>query len=274
MKLEIRDLRKEFSNSKRGSLVALERVDLNVAPKEFISIVGSSGCGKTTLLEIIAGLQEKTGGHILIDGLPIEKSFSNRAIVFQHYALFPWLTVQKNIEYGLKLRKVSRQERQRIRRHYIDMVKLNGFEKYYPHELSGGMQQRVALARALANNPDILLLDEPFAALDAQTRENCQQELLNLWQQTGITVIFVTHDIGEAIFLSDRVFVMSSNPGTVFACVDVGLERPRHRSVRLDADFRRKEAQIRALLDRGQGEPDDTEDVGYRDKVTVAGIRQ
>lgn len=273
MKLEIRDLCKEFRNSKRGSLLALDRVEMEVASREFVSIVGSSGCGKTTLLEIIAGLQEKTSGEILIDGLPIEKSPSNRAIVFQHYALFPWLTVQKNIEYGPKIHKIDRKERIRVCRKYIDIVGLNGFEKYYPHELSGGMQQRVALARALANDPDILLLDEPFAALDAQTRENCQQELLGLWQKTGITVIFVTHDISEAIFLSDRVFVMSSLPGTISARVEVELERPRHISVRLDAGFRMKEAKIRGLLNGGQEQVRDAGEVSYPSEAAL-GARQ
>ncbi len=271
MKVEIIDLRKEFEHSKRGSLLALDRVRMDVASGEFVSIVGSSGCGKTTLLEIVAGLQEKTGGEILIEGIPIEKSPVNRAIVFQHYALFPWLTVQKNIEYGPRIRGIDRKERKRICRKYTDIVGLNGFEKYYPHELSGGMQQRVALARALANDPDILLLDEPFAALDSQTRENCQQELLSLWQQTGVTVIFVTHDIGEAIFLSDRVFVMSSQPGTISACVEIELERPRYVSVRLDAGFRMTEAKIRMLLN---GQKDTrTAEAGYHEEAAL-GVRQ
>ena len=234
--------------------MALHGIDMDVAPREFVSLVGPSGCGKSTLLEIIAGLQEKTGGEVLIDGLPIENSACNRAIVFQQYALFPWLTVERNIEYGLRVRGVSRKERARTCRNYIDIVGLKGFEKYYPHELSGGMQQRVAIARALATSPDILLLDEPFAALDAQTRENCQQELLDLWKKTTITVIFVTHDIGEALYLSDRVFVMSSHPGRVRACLDVDLERPRRRSMRLDAGLRMKEAEIRSLLVSGQTE--------------------
>lgn len=248
MRLELRNLRKEFPNSKRGSLLALDGITMTVDQSEFVSIVGSSGCGKTTLLEIIAGLQEKSSGEVFIDNRPIENSTCNRAIVFQHYALFPWLTVAGNIEYGLKIRKISKQERGRISRNFIDIVGLGGFEKYYPHELSGGMQQRVAIARALANSPDILLLDEPFAALDAQTRENCQQELLDLWKKTAVTIVFVTHDIGEALYLSDRVFVMSSHPGRVKTCVNVNLERPRKRSMRLDAPFRLKEAEIRRLL--------------------------
>jgi NitT/TauT family transport system ATP-binding protein len=273
MKLEIQDLRKEFRNDKRGCLLVLDGVEMSVASKEFISIVGPSGCGKTTLIEIIAGLQEKTSGEILVDGLPIEKNPSNRAIVFQHYALFPWLTVQKNIEYGPKIRRINKKERLRISRKYIDIVGLNGFEKYYPHELSGGMQQRVALARALANDPDILLLDEPFAALDAQTRENCQQELLELWQQAGITIIFVTHDISEAIFLSDRVFIMSSLPGTISERIEVELQRPRHTSVRLDVGFRMKEVKIRGLLNDGQRKVSPADEGTYCGKA-VLGIGQ
>lgn len=251
MKLAIRGLRKAFTNSRRGSFLVLDEVELEVASGEFVSIVGPSGCGKTTLIEIIAGLQQKTSGEILIDDVPIEKSLSNRAIVFQQYALFPWLTVQKNIEYGPRIRRVSKKERNNISRKYIHMIGLDGFEKYYPHELSGGMQQRVALARALANDPDILLLDEPFAALDAQTREDCQHELLRLWRQMRSTIVFVTHDISEAIYLSDRVFVMSSNPGTINTCIHIELQRPRKNSARVDEAFRIKEANIRKLLDKG-----------------------
>ncbi|MBI5252413.1 MAG: ABC transporter ATP-binding protein [Desulfomonile tiedjei] len=250
MNLEIEDLRKVIDNRKHSTVV-LDEVQLRIGSGELVSIVGPSGCGKTTLLEIIAGLQSKTEGSILIDQVPIEKSSANRAIVFQQYALFPWLTVQKNIQYGPRIRGVNAPERNRISREYIEMVGLAGFESHYPHELSGGMQQRVALARALANDPDILLLDEPFAALDAQTKENCQQELLYLWEKTGITILFVTHDIGEALFLSDRVFLMTANPGTITECIDVDMARPRRHSVRLDPGFRMKEAQIRSFLYNG-----------------------
>jgi len=253
MKLEINGLKKIFINNIRGNLLVLDGVNLKIASGEFVSIIGPSGCGKTTLIEIIAGLQQKTDGEILIDQLPIEKSPSNCAIVFQQYALFPWLTVQKNIEYGLKIRKIDKKERNNITQKYIGLVGLNSYKKYYPHELSGGMQQRVALARALANAPDILLLDEPFAALDAQTREDCQRELLRLWQQIGITIVFVTHDIGEAILLSDRVFVMSSNPGTIRTVIDIKLKRPRESSVRVEKTFRVKEMNIRNLLNNEQG---------------------
>jgi len=250
MEMAVEHLKKVVNGSKLGPMTILEDLNLQVGSGAFVSVVGPSGCGKTTLLEIVAGLQEKTAGIIRIDGIPIEKSHSNRAIVFQQYGLFPWLTVRKNIEYGPKIRGVAKAKRRQISRSYIKMVGLDGFETHYPHELSGGMQQRVALARALANDPDILLLDEPFSALDAQTRENCQQELLSLWRQTGVTVLFVTHDIGEAIYLSDRVFVMSAQPGTIQASIPVKLERPRNQSVRLTPSFRDKEMLIRELIGR------------------------
>jgi NitT/TauT family transport system ATP-binding protein len=248
MKLEIKDLRKTFTNDRREDLPVLDGVDLEAASGEFISIVGPSGCGKSTLLEIIVGLQHKTGGQIMIDGLPLEKSPSSRAIVFQQYALFPWLTIQKNIEYGLKIKGIARRERSAASRKYIEMLGLSGFEKYYPHELSGGMQQRVALARALAVSPDILLLDEPFAALDAQTREVCQRELLSLWEQTGVTVLFVTHDVTEAIFLADRVVVMSKPPGVFKDMVRIDLGRPRDFMIRLGEEFRELEYRVRTRL--------------------------
>lgn len=248
MKLQIEGLTKAFSGNGKEGLLALDKVDLQVLSGEFLSIAGPSGCGKSTLLEIIAGLQEKTDGEIYIEGVPLEKTSSNCAIVFQHYGLFPWLTVQKNVEYGLKIRGIGKQERGKISCRLIERVRLTGFEKYYPHELSGGMQQRVALARALAYEPDILLLDEPFAALDTQTRENCQKELLALWQDTGVTIVFVTHDVGEAIFLSDRVVVMSGTPGTVREILDIDLPRPRDLEVRGEPAFWAMESHVRKLI--------------------------
>ncbi len=248
MKLSIKNLRKEHINGGRDNFVVLDNVNLEVGDGEFVSVLGPSGCGKSTLLEMIAGLQAPSGGEITIDGLPIEKNRTKPAIVFQHYGLFPWLTVQKNIEYGLKIRGIDRKTRNKITNEHIEMVNLNGFAKFYPHELSGGMQQRVALARALANNPDILLLDEPFAALDAQTREMCQRELLNLWKQTRVTIIFVTHDVGEAIFLSDRVMVMSKNPGAIKESISIGIARPRDFRIRLEEGFRKTELHVRLLV--------------------------
>ncbi|WP_300455088.1 ABC transporter ATP-binding protein [Desulfobacula sp.] len=248
MEMNVQNLKKVVNNSKLGSMTILADLNIRITAGEFVSVVGPSGCGKTTLLEIVAGLQEKTEGNIMIDNIPIDKSCANRAIVFQQYGLFPWLTVKKNIEYGPKIRGVSRAQRRHISRIYIEMVGLEGFETHYPHELSGGMQQRVALARAMANKPDILLLDEPFSALDAQTRENCQLELLALWRKTHVTVLFVTHDIGEALYLSDRVFVMSAHPGTIQACIPVDLERPRIPSVRMTSSFYQKEKLIRNMI--------------------------
>ena len=248
MKLVIKNLRKAYTADNRGTFVALDGVNLDVEEGEFISVLGPSGCGKSTLLEIIAGLQMQTDGEITTNGLAIEKVCKKPAIVFQHYGLFPWLTVQKNIEYGLKIRGIERKTRSRMALRHIEMMNLDGFEKFYPHELSGGMQQRVALARALVSSPDILLLDEPFAALDAQTREMCQRELLNLWRQMGITVVFVTHDVGEAIFLSDRVVVMSKDPGRIREIIPIDMPRPRDFAVRLEDAFRRTEMHVRLMI--------------------------
>ena len=253
MDMEINNLCKIYQSGKMGCFQALEGLSLKVASGEFVSIVGPSGCGKTTLIEIVAGLQEKTTGTILIQGNPIEKTSCNCAIVFQQYGLFPWMNVRKNVEYGPRIHGKKSGDVRNIAGKYIEMVGLEGFEKHYPHELSGGMQQRVALARAMANSPDILLLDEPFAALDAQTRETCQQELLNLWRQTGVTILFITHDIGEAVFLSDRVMVMTANPGAVKAGIHVELTRPRNTSVRMESHFHMIEANIRGMLNNGAG---------------------
>ena len=231
-----------------GSLDILTDISMQVKSGEFISIVGPSGCGKTTLIEIVAGLQKKSGGSIRIDGVALESSTANCAIVFQQYGLFSWLTVEKNIQFGPMLKGISKKKRRSTSTRLIETVGLKGFERHYPHELSGGMQQRVALARALANSPDVLFLDEPFAALDAQTREDCQQELLKLWRKMGITIVFVTHDITEAVFLSDRIYVMSAQPGTIKESIDIDLERPRDISLITSEGFRSKEAYIRQIL--------------------------
>jgi ABC-type nitrate/sulfonate/bicarbonate transport system ATPase subunit len=249
MKLEVRHLFKSYNGHRnRERLAVLKDVNFTVDKGQFVSIVGPSGCGKTTLLEIIAGLQEASSGSIQIDRVPLSRSSANRSIVFQQYALFPWLSVRKNIEFGPKINGMKTRQRRVLAEKFIEMVGLKGFEKYYPHELSGGMQQRVALARALANEPDILLLDEPFAALDAQTRETCQRELLALWKQTRLTVLFITHDVGEAIFLSDRVFVLSSAPAWLKDNIAIDLKRPRELETRMTEDFRKMEFSIRAKL--------------------------
>ncbi len=251
MFLQVSNLHKSFNGRGEDPMVILEDVTMHVKSGQLVSIVGPSGCGKTTLIEIIAGLQPCSGGEITVNGVSIDRTPTKTAIVFQQYALFPWLTVAKNIEYGPRIQGKTRSERSELSRTYIEMVGLAGFEKYYPHQLSGGMQQRVALARALANDPDILLLDEPFAALDAQTKEKCQQELLWLWSETGLTILFVTHDIGEALFLSDYVFLMSANPGTVRERLSVDFGRPRDSTIRLEHGFRVKESHIRNFLNNG-----------------------
>ena len=208
-------------------LTALEGVSLEVLAGEFVSIIGPSGCGKTTFLNIVDGLVEPTGGQVLLDGRPIRGPGPDRAVVFQDPCLLPWRTVARNVTYGVELQgRLTPATAERARR-FVEMVGLQGFEGYYPHELSGGMQQRVNLARALTIDPQILLMDEPFAALDAQTRELMQQELLAIWQQARKTVLFITHHINEAIYLSDKVVIFSARPSRVKAVLRVDLPRPR-----------------------------------------------
>ena len=252
MNLKISGLCKCFSQNGQGERRVLDGIDLQVASGEFVSILGPSGCGKTTLIEIVAGLQPPDGGEISIGGQPMAQSQATCAIVFQQYALFPWLTVRGNIEYGLKIKGRGRGTRRAVSRRFIELVGLNGFEGHYPHELSGGMQQRVALARSLATEPDLLLLDEPFAALDSQTREECQAELLRIWRDTGVTIIFVTHDVGEAIFLGDRLVVMTGQPTRVRQEFPIAMPRPRTLDVKLEPAFRELEFAARRLLAEGR----------------------
>ena len=232
--------------------VAIQDVNLEVEKGEFIAIIGSSGCGKSTLLDLIAGLAHPDSGEIYIDGRLITGPALDRGIVLQGYALFPWRTVRDNVEFGLEIKGVPRAERGAISDKFINLVELQGFEDRYPHELSGGMKQRVAIARALAYDPEVLLMDEPFAAVDAQTRESLQDELLRIWEKTGKTIIFVTHSIEEAIYLADRVAVMSPNPGKIREVVDIKLPRPRYNSdVRSSAEFGWIRHKVRNLLQDG-----------------------
>jgi NitT/TauT family transport system ATP-binding protein len=223
IKIEARQLQKQYQAGGQPPVLALDGVDLQVRDQEFLAIVGPSGCGKSTLLYLIAGLLDLTAGELLLDGQPITGPRRDCGIVFQHFALFPWKTVLGNILYGLEERKLPRAERQRLAQHYIAQMKLTGFERAYPHQLSGGMKQRVAIARTLALDPDVLLMDEPFGALDAQTRRLMQEELLQLWSARQKTVLFVTHDVREAVYLADRVTVMTARPGRVKAVVDTRL---------------------------------------------------
>ncbi|NHN79430.1 ABC transporter ATP-binding protein [Azotobacter chroococcum] len=231
----------EFSardeNGRAERVVALHDFDLEVRTGEFLSVLGPSGCGKSTFLSILAGLTEKSGGSLLVDGQPLEGINARQGVVFQGYALFPWRTVLENIEVGLEIRGVGRAERRERARQYLELVGLGGFGARYPHEISGGMKQRVAIARSLVYEPDVLLMDEPFAALDAQTREILQGELLRIWDQRKITIVFITHSLDEAIFLSDRIAVMTHRPGRVKELLEVPLPRPRLAELRNSEAF-------------------------------------
>lgn len=235
--LVLEDISKVYG-SDGDAVTALDNVSLTVDDQEFVSILGPSGCGKSTLLRIIDGLLEPTTGTISIDGEPVAGSGQDRGMVFQSFNLFPWRTVRENVEFGLEVDGVGKQERRERAEQFIEMVGLGEFGDSYPNELSGGMQQRVGLARALAIDPEILLMDEPFGALDAQTRELMQTELLKIWSEHRKTNIFVTHDIEEAIFLSDRVVVLSSRPGTIDQVVEVPFDRPRYdRDLKGESSF-------------------------------------
>jgi NitT/TauT family transport system ATP-binding protein len=226
VKIGFQQIRKEFvvrgeGGGPSGRFTALEDITLDVRPGEFLALVGPSGCGKSTLLDLLGGLTAPTSGRILLDGRPIEGPARDRGIVFQQYALFPWRTAAQNVEFGLDIAGLKAKQRREIARHYLDLVGLTAFADRYPHELSGGMKQRVAIARSLAYDPEVLLMDEPFAALDAQTRETLQGELLRIWRATGKTIIFITHGIDEAVVLGQRVAVMTSRPGRIKHVVEI-----------------------------------------------------
>ena len=220
----------ESVTMKFNSFMALENVSFEVADGEFVCLLGPSGCGKTTILRLAAGLEAPIGGNLFLDGKKIEGVNKECGFVFQEYALFPWRTVKENIEFGPQAKGLTKIECDGISKHYIDLVGLNGFENHYPKELSGGMKQRVGIARAYANDPKLLLMDEPFGALDAQTRNLMQGELLRIWEKEHISVLFVTHSVDEAVFLGDKVVVMSARPGKVKEIFDVNLSRPRIRT--------------------------------------------
>jgi NitT/TauT family transport system ATP-binding protein len=222
---------------KGETFTALGDVSLELADNEFVTVVGPSGCGKTTLMNILAGLEEPTSGRALLDGKAISGPGPERGVIFQQYALFPWLTVRKNVEFGLKTKGVGRDERRRIADHFIELVGLTQFADALPKTLSGGMKQRVAIARAYAVNPSILLMDEPFGAVDALTRVRLQDQLLATWSQEKRTVVFITHDVDEAVFLANRVVVMAARPGRVVEVIDVDLPYPRNDELRLSPAF-------------------------------------
>ncbi|MGV9414619.1 ABC transporter ATP-binding protein [Nocardia sp. NPDC003693] len=249
VKLALSEVRKEFAiRGTRESFTALEDISVEVRDGEFLVLVGPSGSGKSTLLDLLGGLSSPTSGQILLDGSPITGPGLDRGIVFQQYALLPWRTARTNIEFGLEAKGIRRKERRAIAEHYLELVGLGGFGDRYPHELSGGMKQRVAIARSLAFDPEVLLMDEPFAALDAQTRESLQDELLRIWQATGKTILFITHGIDEAVYLGQRVAVLTSRPGRVKAIVDIDLDRAGDPDVRSSERFREVRHHIWSLL--------------------------
>jgi NitT/TauT family transport system ATP-binding protein len=236
MALVLDSISKSFSLADGSTVDALSGISLAVADSEFVSVLGPSGCGKTTLLRIVAGLETPTSGTITLDGERIAGPSPRMAMIFQEYSLYPWRTVIDNIEFGLEIRGMTREERKKRAIEYLDLVGLRDFAGRFPYELSGGMRQRVAVARALAIDPAILLMDEPFGALDAQTRNRLQRELLDIWEKTRKTVLFVTHSVDEAVYLSDRIVVLTPRPGRIREIVPIRLPRPRERT---DVEFAR-----------------------------------
>lgn len=247
IKLTAKDVRKVF-RVKNKETVALDQLSLEVRSGELVTIVGTSGCGKSTFLRMVAGLIDTTAGTIEVDGHPVTGPGPDRGMVFQSYTLFPWLNTLDNIKFVLKKQRLKGQEQDEIARYYLNLVGLAGFEKAYPAQLSGGMKQRVAIARALAYNPAILLMDEPFGALDAQTRELMQELLLRVWAESRTTILFITHDVDEAIFLADRVYVMSARPGRIKREIEVTLPRPRDYEMELSAEFLAIKREIAHLI--------------------------
>ncbi|GJL84122.1 MAG: nitrate ABC transporter ATP-binding protein [marine bacterium B5-7] len=245
-KISIDAVSKQFIAASGHKVEALRDVSLSIGENEFVCVVGRSGCGKSTLLNMVAGFLKPSSGSILVDGKQIEGPGKGKGVVFQNLALFPWLTARKNIEFGCKQKGMSESERNQLSTELIDLVHLNGFEDKYPFELSGGMQQRVAIARALAIDPIILLMDEPFGALDEQTRMVMQTELLQIWSSRKKTVVFITHSVSESIVLADRIIVLGTNPGHLKREFKVTLERPRDR---LSVDFVKLEAEVQDALD-------------------------
>jgi NitT/TauT family transport system ATP-binding protein len=272
-KITLKNLRQVYliRNQERRRVeefVALDDFSLSIGAGAFVAIVGPSGCGKSTLLDIVAGLTKSKGGEIYIDGKLVSGPALDRGFIMQGYALFPWRSTRRNVEYGLEVKHVARKRRMEIAQRFIDLVGLQGFEDRYPNELSGGMRQRVAIARALAYDPEVLLMDEPFAAVDAQTRETLQDELLLIWEKTGKTIMFVTHSIEEAVLLADTVVVMTRRPGRIKKIVDIALPRPRTAAdMRASADYGSIVRRIWELLNDADEEAAGEKDGGLADRI-------
>jgi NitT/TauT family transport system ATP-binding protein len=254
--LEVKDMSKTFT-TKQGEVTALKNINFKTHRREFVCVIGPSGCGKSTLIRILAGLDSQTSGEVLLDGEPVTGPCSQRGMVFQGYTLFPWLTVKKNVMFGPEMNGRGGLEAEREASQWLDLVGLEKFANAYPHQLSGGMKQRVAIARALVNQPRILLMDEPFGALDAQTRVKMQTHLLDIWKNIDITILFITHDLDEAIFLADRILVLKANPGEVAELIEVNVPRPRHTRQFISDEFLATKARLEELIHPPVAEPDD-----------------
>ncbi|WP_063552732.1 ABC transporter ATP-binding protein [Burkholderia territorii] len=245
--LDVRHVGKRFATP-QGECVALDDISFRTHRREFVCVIGPSGCGKSTLIRILAGLDAQTSGEVLLDGKPVQGPGADRGMVFQGYTLFPWLTVKKNVMFGLRMNGSSGSQAEREALQWLDLVGLTRFADVYPHQLSGGMKQRVAIARALANRPRILLMDEPFGALDAQTRARMQTHLLDIWRNIDVTILFITHDLDEAIFLADRILALKANPGGVQELIEVPVPRPRDYSQVNTPEFIATKARLEALI--------------------------
>ncbi|AIO37528.1 ABC transporter ATP-binding protein [Burkholderia sp. AU19243] len=259
--LDVRHVGKRFTTP-QGECVALDDISFRTHRREFVCVIGPSGCGKSTLIRILAGLDAQTSGEVLLDGKPVDGPGADRGMVFQGYTLFPWLTVKKNVMFGLRMNGSSSSVAEREALQWLDLVGLTRFADVYPHQLSGGMKQRVAIARALANRPRILLMDEPFGALDAQTRAKMQTHLLDIWRNIDVTILFITHDLDEAIFLADRILVLKANPGGVQELIEVPVPRPRDYSQVNTPEFIATKARLEALIHPKEAAP--VEDDGIK----------
>jgi NitT/TauT family transport system ATP-binding protein len=267
--LEVKGLTKIFHG--KQDTVALKDIDFHTHRREFLCIVGPSGCGKSTLVRILAGLEQQSAGEVLLDGQPVRGPGRDRGMVFQGYTLFPWLTVKKNVMFGLEVNGTGRDEAEREALQWLQLIGLEKFAQAYPHQLSGGMKQRVAIARALANQPRILLMDEPFGALDAQTRARMQAHLLEIWRKIDITIVFITHDLDEAIFLADRILVLKPHPGEVQELIEVPVPRPRAAAQILTDEFLATKARLEQLIYAAPHEEGEEEDYPIMTRLTPVG---
>jgi NitT/TauT family transport system ATP-binding protein len=256
--LEVKDLCKNYQSA-QGETIALKNINFKTHRREFVCVIGPSGCGKSTLIRILAGLESYSSGQVLLDGNTVTGPGPDRGMVFQGYTLFPWLTVKKNVMFGLEMNNRGKMESASEALQWLELVGLSKFADAYPHQLSGGMKQRVAIARALANQPRILLMDEPFGALDAQTRCKMQSHLLEIWKNIDVTIVFITHDLEEAIFLADRILVLKAHPGEVQELIEVPVPRPRHSGQIISDEFLATKARLEELIHPPT--PDDEEQI-------------